>query len=336
MWAESRHKPIVVDNETRSYQAYYITYEGRQAKRRAEGLPKYIVYESLASRKNPFWDRERRIRATLIDILSSREPMRLDDIRNLLMERLNERFSKKAIMVEVEELVNFGLRISRARSTYKLHDRVILDIPYLPPIGPAIPEIRPVEQIQWEAQHLSEDLLETLNIAVDSSKWRELEDKVLVVFEQLGYSCKQLGYHAQTRENPDIISYYLDPRGVFDRYALIIDTKAYRRPYTIPSNARRAMVSYINNNAEDMVRNLVPNIKFSFVSGRFGGNIPEKLLRIQSETRVMGSCITVEALLFALEQRSVHPASVNPMRLGPLFSLMREINKADIESLYRN
>lgn len=335
-WAESRLKTITVDNERRRYQAYHITYEGRQARRRADGLPKYVLYESLASRKNPFWDRERRIRAALIRILSSRDPMRLDDVRRLLMERLNERFSKKAIRLEIEGLINFGLRISRARNTYRLNDQVTLDIPYLPPTGPAVPEIRPTEQIEWTAQHLSEDLLETLNVAIDSSRWREFEDRVRVIFEQLGYSCKSLGYHAPTQENPDIISYYLDPDHVFDRYTIIIDTKAYRRPYTIPSNARRAMVTYINENAEDIVRSLVPNIRFSFVSGRFGGNIPQKLLKIQSETRIMGSCVTAEALLFALEQRRSDPATVNPMRLSSLFSSMREITKADIRHLCGN
>lgn len=335
-WAESRHKFITVDNERRSYQAYYITYEGRQAKRRAEGLPKYVVYESLASRKNPFWRRERRIRTTLIEILSSRRPMHLDEISGALTDRLNERFSKKAIKLEIEGLVNFGLTVSKARSTHKLLDRIILDIPYLPPTGPAIPETRPTEQIRWKPEHLSEDLLETLNIAFDSSRWTEFEDKVLSIFEQMGYSCKSLGHHTPIREKPDIISYYLDPRGIFDRYAIIIDTKAYRRPYTIPSSARRAMVSYINDNAEDIVRNLVPKIKFSFVSGRFGGNILKKLLRIQSETRVMGSCVTAETLLFVLEQRRAHPASVNPMTLDPLFSSMREITKTDISGLWRD
>jgi hypothetical protein len=332
-WAESRHKQITIDGETRSYQAYFITYAGRQAKRRAEGLPKYVVYESLASRKNPFWDRERRIRAAIIDILSSNNPIQLEDIRRRLGERLNENFSKQAIRLEIDGLRNSGLRISKARSTYILHDRVTLHIPYLPPIGPAISQVRPTEQIQWEPQHLSIDLLETLNIAFDSSSWREFEDRVLVILEQLGYSCQSLGYHAPTQENPDIISHYLDPRGIFDRYALIVDTKAYRRQYTIPTNARRAMVAYINQNAANIVRNLVPNVKFSFVSGKFGGNIPEKLLKIQSETRIMGSCITAETLLFALERRRNSPTSVNPMTLGSLFSSNREITKADIDNL---
>ena len=335
-WAESGRKSITVNGETRNYQAYRLTYEGRQAKRRAEGLPKYIIYEALASRKNPFWDRMRRIRATIVDILASRRPLSIDTIKRDLVDRLNEHFSARAIKLEIEGLENFGLRIQKARNTYKLLDRINLQLPYLRPIGPAVPEIRPVEQIQWEAEHLSEDLLETLNIAFNPNTWKEFEDRILTIFQQLGYSCQSLGYHSPAQENPDIISYYLDPRAVFDRYALIIDTKAYSRPYRLPSTARRAMVSYINRNAESIVKSIVPVIKFAFVSGRFGGDISQKLLHIENETRIAGSCITAETLLFALEIRRTNPRKVNPMKLSPLFSSMQEITKSDINNIHED
>jgi len=336
-WAESGSKRIQIDGEDHRVEAYKITYEGRQARRRAEGIPKFVIFESLASRKHPFWERERRVRATIIQLLSRADrPLTLSEISSGLGETLNSQFSNRLVRRELRGLTNFGLSIVSVAGASRLLDRVVIEIPYLPPVPrPEIPVPRPERQIRWQPKHLTRDFLAILEIAFEPLKWRQLEDKVYDVFSSLGFAPEKLGHRTMMEENPDIISYYLDPKPVLQKYAVIIDTKAYQGPYAISTNAKRAMISYINNQAPQIVKRQAPNVYFCFVSGQFAGDIESKLQDIYDETNAMGCCMSVESLLLSLEYRLASPSHVNPRKLRGLFSLMREVITSDLEMLAR-
>ena len=94
-----------------------------------------------------------------------------------------------------------------------------------------------------------------------------------------------------------------------DNYGVIIDTKAYSNGYNLPISQVDEMVRYVEeNNKREKERNSnewwkefgdnINKFYFSFISGKFIGNIEEKLQRITIFTNVYGNAMTIITLLY--------------------------------------
>lgn len=94
-----------------------------------------------------------------------------------------------------------------------------------------------------------------------------------------------------------------------ENYGVIIDTKAYSNGYNLPISQVVEMVKCVEENskrekernANEWWNNFNNDIKkfyFSFIFGKFIGNIEEKLQRITIFTEVYGNAMTIATLLY--------------------------------------
>ena len=152
--------------------------------------------------------------------------------------------------------------------------------------------------------------------------------------ELLTKECNYKGVHLGGSRKPDGIIY---TENSTDNYGVIIDTKAYSNGYNLPISQVDEMVRYVEeNNKREKERNsnewwkefgdninklerneeeqkgkfkhLTPEDRisieilhtagFSFISGKFIGNIEEKLQRITIFTNVYGNAMTIITLLY--------------------------------------
>lgn len=124
--------------------------------------------------------------------------------------------------------------------------------------------------------------------------------------ELLIKECNYKGIHLGGSRKPDGIIYTDND---FNNYGVIIDTKAYSNGYNLPISQVDEMVRYVEeNNKREKERNNnewwkefdgnIDTFYFSFISGKFIGNIEEKLQRITIFTNVYGNAITIATLLY--------------------------------------
>ena len=140
-------------------------------------------------------------------------------------------------------------------------------------------------------------------MAFDSQQNRLFEMKTV---ELLTKECNYKGVHLGGSRKPDGIIY---TENSTDNYGVIIDTKAYSNGYNLPISQVDEMVRYVEeNNKREKERNSnewwkefgknIDKFYFSFISGRFIGNIEEKLQRITIFTNVYGNAMTIITLLY--------------------------------------
>lgn len=150
---------------------------------------------------------------------------------------------------------------------------------------------------------LSHEYLSLVDLAYDSNQNRLFEMKTI---ELLIKECNYKGIHLGGSRKPDGIIYTDND---FNNYGVIIDTKAYSNGYNLPISQVDEMVRYVEeNNKREKERNNnewwkefdgnIDTFYFSFISGRFIGNIEEKLQRITIFTNVYGNAITIATLLY--------------------------------------
>ena len=142
-----------------------------------------------------------------------------------------------------------------------------------------------------------------VDLAYDSKQNRLFEMKTI---ELLINECNYKGLHLGGTRKPDGIVY---TNNEVENYGIIIDTKAYSKGYNLPISQVDEMTRYVEeNNKREKKRNPnewwnnfdsnVKNFYFSFISGKFVGNIEEKLQRITLFTEIYGNAITVTTLLY--------------------------------------
>lgn len=289
-------------------QAYIITAKGIKALNRVNGkskfsrIPKNISWEMLATKGN---DRNYvRTRRALIlkSLIDSKKGIKLDEIRDRLeLNAISELYS--VIKDDITGLINIGLNIEFINDKYFLNDEIKDFI--IPIVDYSVKSEFNTEKdiLREKLDHLSHEYLLLLDLAYDSKQNRLFEMKTI---ELLTNECKYNGLHLGGARKPDGIIYTNNEE---ENHGVIIDTKAYSNGYNLPISQIDEMTRYVvENNERDIKRNSnewwkefgnnVNKFYFSFISGKFVGNIEEKLKRITIFTNIYGNAIIIATLLY--------------------------------------
>jgi len=289
-------------------QSYIITTDGIRALNKINGRSRYrriaknVSWEMLATKgTDRYYVRTRR--ALIIkNLYESRTGLTLVEIKSKLgMFSIQEFYA--VIKDDIEGLKNIGLNIECVNGRYMLNDEINDFI--IPIIANSEKSEFTLEKdvLREKLDVLSHEYLSLIDLAFDSAQNRLFEMKTI---ELLTKECNYKGLHLGGSRKPDGFIY---TENETQNYGVIIDTKAYSSGYNLPTSQVDEMVRYVEeNNSRDPARNsnewwkeFDENINmfyFSFISGKFVGNVEERLQRITIFTNVYGNAMTIATLLY--------------------------------------
>ena len=289
-------------------QSYIITTDGIRALNKINGrsryrrIPKNVSWEMLATKgTDRYYVRTRR--ALIIkNLYESRTGLTLDEIKDRLeLQAISELYT--VIKDDIEGLKSIGLNIECVNGRYTLNDEINDFI--IPIIANSEKSEFALEKdaLREKLDVLSHEYLSLIDLAFDSAQNRLFEMKTI---ELLIKECNYKGLHLGGSRKPDGIIY---TENESHNYGVIIDTKAYSHGYNLPIAQADEMVRYVEeNNNREPARNStewwkefaenINNFYFSFISGKFVGNIEEKLQRITIFTSVYGNAMTIATLIY--------------------------------------
>ena len=289
-------------------QSYMITAKGIQALNKANGKSKYkrirknISWEMLATKGT---DRNyiRTRRALIIkSLIECKGGLTLDEIRDRLeIQGISELFT--VVKDDLEGLMNIGLNIEKIGEKYYFNDEINDFIIPIIENSEKSEFTQEKDNLREKLDTLSHEYLSLVDLAFDSQQNRLFEMKTI---ELLTKECNYKGLHLGGSRKPDGIIY---TENNTENYGVIIDTKAYSNGYNLPISQVDEMVRYVEeNNKREKERNgnewwkefdeNIDKFYFSFISGKFIGNIEEKLQRITISTNVYGNAMTIITLLY--------------------------------------
>ena len=289
-------------------QSYMITAKGIQALNKANGKSKYkrirknISWEMLATKGT---DRNyiRTRRALIIkSLIECKGGLTLEEIRDRLeLQAVSELFT--VVKDDLEGLMNIGLNIEKIGEKYYFNDEINDFIIPIIENNEKSEFTQEKDKLREKLDTLSHEYLSLVDLAFDSQQNRLFEMKTI---ELLTKECNYKGLHLGGSRKPDGIIY---TENNTENYGVIIDTKAYSNGYNLPISQVDEMVRYVEeNNKREKERNgnewwkefdeNIDKFYFSFISGKFIGNIEEKLQRITISTNVYGNAMTIITLLY--------------------------------------
>ena len=289
-------------------QSYMITAKGIQALNKVDGksrhkrISKNISWEMLATKgtdRNYIRTRRALIIKSLIECKSG---LTLEEIRDRLeIQTISELFT--VVKDDIDGLINIGLNIEKIGEKYYFNDEINDFIIPIIENSEKSEFTQEKDNLREKLDTLSHEYLSLVDLAFDSQQNRLFEMKTL---ELLTKECNYKGIHLGGSRKPDGIIY---TENSTDNYGVIIDTKAYSNGYNLPISQVDEMVRYVEeNNKREKERNSnewwkefgenIDKFYFSFISGKFIGNIEEKLQRITISTNVYGNAMTIITLLY--------------------------------------
>ena len=289
-------------------QSYMITAKGIQALNKANGksrhkrISKNISWEMLATKgidRNYIRTRRALIIKNLIECKSG---LTLEEIRDRLeIQAISELFT--VVKDDLDGLINIGLNIEKIGEKYYFNDEINDFIIPIIENSEKSEFTQEKDNLREKLDTLSHEYLSLVDLAFDSQQNRLFEMKTV---ELLTKECNYKGVHLGGSRKPDGIIY---TENSTDNYGVIIDTKAYSNGYNLPISQVDEMVRYVEeNNKREKERNSnewwkefgenIDKFYFSFISGKFIGNIEEKLQRITIFTNVYGNAMTIITLLY--------------------------------------
>ena len=289
-------------------QSYMITAKGIQSLNKANGrsrhkrISKNISWEMLATKgidRNYIRTRRALIIKSLIECKSG---LTLEEIRNRLeIQAISELFT--VVKDDIDGLINIGLKIEKIGEKYYFNDEINDFIIPIIENSEKSEFTQEKDNLREKLDTLSHEYLSLVDLAFDSQQNRLFEMKTV---ELLTKECNYKGVHLGGSRKPDGIIY---TENSTDNYGVIIDTKAYSNGYNLPISQVDEMVRYVEeNNKREKERNSnewwkefgenIDKFYFSFISGKFIGNIEEKLQRITIFTNVYGNAMTIITLLY--------------------------------------
>ena len=289
-------------------QSYMITAKGIQSLNKVNGrsrhkrISKNISWEMLATKgtdRNYIRTRRALIIKSLIECKSG---LTLEKIRDRLeIQTISELFT--VVKDDIDGLINIGLNIEKIGEKYYFNDEINDFIIPIIENSEKSEFTQEKDNLREKLDTLSHEYLSLVDLAFDSQQNRLFEMKTV---ELLTKECNYKGVHLGGSRKPDGIIY---TENSTDNYGVIIDTKAYSNGYNLPISQVDEMVRYVEeNNKREKERNSnewwkefgknIDKFYFSFISGRFIGNIEEKLQRITIFTNVYGNAMTIITLLY--------------------------------------
>lgn len=289
-------------------QSYMITAKGIQSLNKVNGrsrhkrISKNISWEMLATKgtdRNYIRTRRALIIKSLIECKSG---LTLEEIRDRLeIQTISELFT--VVKDDIDGLINIGLNIEKIGEKYYFNDEINVFIIPIIENSEKSEFTQEKDNLREKLDTLSHEYLSLVDLAFDSQQNRLFEMKTV---ELLTKECNYKGVHLGGSRKPDGIIY---TENSTDNYGVIIDTKAYSNGYNLPISQVDEMVRYVEeNNKREKERNSnewwkefgdnINKFYFSFISGKFIGNIEEKLQRITIFTNVYGNAMTIITLLY--------------------------------------
>ena len=289
-------------------QSYMITAKGIQSLNKVNGrsrhkrISKNISWEMLATKET---DRNyiRTRRALIIkSLIECKSGLTLEEIRDRLeIHTISELFT--VVKDDIDGLINIGLNIEKIGEKYYFNDEINDFIIPIIENSEKSEFTQEKDNLREKLDTLSHEYLSLVDLAFDSQQNRLFEMKTV---ELLTKECNYKGVHLGGSRKPDGIIY---TENSTDNYGVIIDTKAYSNGYNLPISQVDEMVRYVEeNNKREKERNSnewwkefgdnINKFYFSFISGKFIGNIEEKLQRITIFTNVYGNAMTIITLLY--------------------------------------
>lgn len=289
-------------------QSYMITAKGIQSLNKVNGrsrhkrISKNISWEMLATKgtdRNYIRTRRALIIKSLIECKSG---LTLEEIRDRLeIQAISELFT--VVKDDIDGLINIGLNIEKIGEKYYFNDEINDFIIPIIENSEKSEFTQEKDNLREKLDTLSHEYLSLVDLAFDSQQNRLFEMKTV---ELLTKECNYEGVHLGGSRKPDGIIY---TENSTDNYGVIIDTKAYSNGYNLPISQVDEMVRYVEeNNKREKERNSnewwkefgdnIDKFYFSFISGKFVGNIEEKLQRITIFTNVYGNAMTIITLLY--------------------------------------
>ena len=289
-------------------QSYMITAKGIQSLNKVNGrsrhkrISKNISWEMLATKgtdRNYIRTRRALIIKSLIECKSG---LTLEEIRDRLeLQAISELFT--VVKDDLDGLMNIGLNIEKIGEKYYFNDEINDFIIPIIENSEKSEFTQEKDNLREKLDTLSHEYLSLVDLAFDSQQNRLFEMKTV---ELLTKECNYKGVHLGGSRKPDGIIY---TENSTDNYGVIIDTKAYSNGYNLPISQVDEMVRYVEeNNKREKERNSnewwkefgknIDKFYFSFISGRFIGNIEEILQRITIFTNVYGNAMTIITLLY--------------------------------------
>ena len=271
-------------------QSYMITAKGIQSLNKVNGrsrhkrISKNISWEMLATKgtdRNYIRTRRALIIKSLIECKSG---LTLEKIRDKLeIQTISELFT--VVKDDIDGLINIGLNIEKIGEKYYFNDEINDFIIPIIENSEKSEFTQEKDNLREKLDTLSHEYLSLVDLAFDSQQNRLFEMKTV---ELLTKECNYKGVHLGGSRKPDGIIY---TENSTDNYGVIIDTKAYSNGYNLPISQVDEMVRYVEeNNKREKERNSnewwkefgdnINKFYFSFISGKFIGNIEEKLQRI--------------------------------------------------------
>lgn len=287
-------------------QSYIITLKGIKVLNRVNGKSKFsrisknVSWEMMSTKgKDRNYIRTRRA-LILKKLIESNKGLTVEEIKNKLKTYgISELYT--VIEDDIKGLINIGLNIEFKNGKYYLDDKVN---DFVIPIVTDVEKSKFTEEkdtLREKLDALSHEYLSLVDLAYDSKQNRLFEMKII---ELLTNECDYKGVHLGSSRRPDGIIYTEK-----ENYGVIIDTKAYSNGYNLPISQIDEMIRYVDENNKmekernhnEWWNNFGRNINkyyFSFVSGRFTGNISEKLQRITLFTNIYGNAMTITTILY--------------------------------------
>jgi hypothetical protein len=289
--------------------SYMITAQGLSQYRKVLGISslkrisKNLCWEMFATKGN---DRDyiRTHRALIIKILnSSKKHITIQYLQSKLLSDYKMQVSCDTIEDDIKGFINIGISIKINRKGCRLKDSInSFVIPIANATSAPSEFLQEKEKIRSLLTVLPHHYLSLLDLAFDSKQNRLFEIATMnLLIDECGFNGIVLG----GARKPDGIIYTL---GLSKDYGVIIDTKAYSQGYSLPISQADEMSRYIRENSHRKIeinknewwKNFPDNIiqfYFMFVSGKFNGNIVQKLERITASTNVFGNALTITNLL---------------------------------------
>ncbi len=342
-WVTKSEKWAVANFGDKQYkypirQAYSITPAGLQARRRGLGtnirsrIAKNVYWEMLAT-KGKDRDYIRTRRALILQAIAENSC----SLETLQLELLNKGFNESETIIsnDIVGLKRIGLNIKLENKGYFLQDTIKNQvIPGLSTKTTVKSEIQQmVDKCRDLLKHVPHDYLILIPISFSSKDSRLFEMKTIeLLVDQCGFG----GLHLGGANQPDGLIF---AQTLMENYGVIIDTKAYKDGFSIPSTEGDKMMRYVNENrsrnqehSPQWWMHFPPELrvfKFLFVSGKFIGTYETKLKRISELTQnARGAAITSFNLLLLAEE--IAKEKITLQNTGEMFSCLSEVDVQNV------